>query len=157
MCALPAGKLDCEQADPSSGTLNQDTLTSLQSPMVKDSLPGGCCTHRHSSRLVKIQRLRLECKLVHRSRRIFSVCPIWTLTKNRLSFLKRCYTGADLHHHTSQIKTRYIRQLHWSKVFKPARTGFFQSTGFTPCRMDTNKYLALLRLWAWYPFKLKLL
>src|SRR6266550_8276835 len=122
MCALPAGKLDRKQADSASGTLNQDTLTSLQPPMIKDTLPGGCCAHRHSSRLIKIQRLRLECKLVHRSRRIFNVCPLWTLTKNRLSFLKRCYTRANLLHHTRQIKTRYIRKLRWSKVFKPART-----------------------------------
>src|SRR5258708_3513570 len=154
MCAFPVGELDCEQAHSTSCALNQDTLASLQSPMVKESLPGGRCAHGDSSCLVKTQCLGLKGKLFHRSRGIFSVCPLWALAENCLSSLKGCHTGANLFHYASQIKAGYIRKLHWPKVFQPALTDFPIHWVYPRC-VDANKHLACLRLWVLYPFKLE--
>src|SRR5690242_3912512 len=118
MRPFPSGKLDREQANATSCTLNQDTLTSLQSPMIKDTLPGSRCPCRYCSSLIKTQRLGLRRKLFYRSRGIFCVCSLWTQAKNCLPFLKRCHAGTNLLHDTSQIKARCIRKLHWKKVFR---------------------------------------
>src|SRR6266852_9870717 len=154
MCAFPASELDRKQAHSASCTLNQDTLTSLQTPMIKETLPGGRCAHGDSGCLVKTQCLGLKGKLFHRSCGIFSVCPLWALAENCLSFLKGCHTGASLLHCTSQVMAGYIRKLHWQKVFQQALTDFPIRRVY-PCCVDANKHLACLGFWALYPFKLE--
>src|SRR6266699_2680451 len=92
--------------------------------MVKETLPSGRRSHRYGGRLVKIQRLWLERKGFHGSRRILGVCPLWALAEDCLSFLEGGHTGAKFLHHSGQVKAGYIGKLLRKKVFHQARADF---------------------------------
>src|SRR5436305_505826 len=156
MRTLPPGKLDSKRADTASGSLNQNTLAGLQLSIVEERLPGGCRSHRYGSRLIKIQCLWLECKGLHRSRRILGIGPPCTLAEDRLSFLECCDAGTNLLHHSGQVSTGYIGKLHGGKVFHPTLTDF-PIHGVDSCRMHPNEHLTRLRLWTLHLFKPELL